>query len=629
MRSNKILAAIVGLLVVACGKVEEHEAVNKRNTEPYTEGGYAFRIAGGYGRAEDAEAGSRAYLDTDSYPDADSYPYYWTPNDRVGLSIAPAGSWPTAPLFNIAMSSDITEKTLHTSFKGDLTRDQFHAMSPYTSFDYYSYYPYNASLSNTYPKIRFSIPGAMTLTPGVFEPLYAPMVAERKGARSICYPVMSDDALLHFDYAHVMSYAAIELDVNLLPQQTITSITLTNKSGTSICGTYEYDLSTSSGAYLSGGGSTITITLTEGLTVGSRKALYIPMPPGSTMASQKFEMTFTGTSANGNKYENTTFSGTTFVRGTIHRLRVAPVVKYAKSEQFPITQSGYYYVEAWGGDGGSGMGGTRDNPTNANRAAGGVSNKIAGIYKFNSGDVIYLYLGTAGTDAWQTGAGTPLPTGGTNGSPYGGNGGRGGNGGTDVRYGGQGGGGGAGTFMFVGGTSAGNIRLVSGGGGGGGGRAYANTERNGGAGGAGSATANSNGSSGADGQNSDAGGKAGNGNGSGGSGNGNGQNGGAGSTTNGNGGDGGKGADGQQIAFIYAAGAGGGGGGGGYQRGGGGGGGGSRTTISVNAGGGGGGAGGASYVGSTVAPPSGKTLPSGNSRPSTDGYVIITFLQRE
>ncbi len=139
-----------------------------------------------------------------------------------------------------------------------------------------------------------------------------------------------------------------------------------------------------------------------------------------------------------------------------------PVVIDDGGGDVEITADGYYYIEAWGGDGGDGAGGG---------GAGGVAQKTATVYltgndnaDFDISKDIQIFLGTAGAHG-VAGAGG---AGGTNGTPFG-DGGSGGNGGPEG--GGGGGGGGAATLIMLGTASAlSDVELVAGGAGGGGGR---------------------------------------------------------------------------------------------------------------------------------------------------------------
>ncbi len=165
----------------------------------------------------------------------------------------------------------------------------------------------------------------------------------------------------------------------------------------------------------------------------------------------------------------------------------AIIFNYTNSEQVaeaPI--SGYYYISVWGGNGGAGG---RGQSGSLSQSPGGVSEEVSGVFYFNKGDKIYIYVGGAGGDAPGgdgTGAGRP---GGVNGLGHG-NGGSGGNGyksGIMNGYSGAGGGGGAGTFILTQSGNVNSILLASGGGGGAGGGSgnTTGTASQGGVGGAG------------------------------------------------------------------------------------------------------------------------------------------------
>ncbi len=525
--------------------------------------------------------------------------YLWTLGDQAGLTVADANSMDPGALiaFNVRMTATTNsyQGVSHTTFTGALDQNQLDRLSSGERFDYYSYFPYNPDRANTFPNIRFSIPARLDLRPNEFKPAYTPMVADvvedEKPAVYLKGQELVHGDQIHFDYKHIMSYAAIEMDVRLLPQP-VTAITLINNNGTLICGTYQYDMSAAGpgyvGEYISGRDS-ITINIIDGLNVGNETVLYVPMPPGKDMSGETFTLKFTGGSSS-NRYEDITIPGINFTRGRIHRLRVAPVVKYTADEHFTVSKEGYYHIAAWGGDGGMGGKGERG----VVRSSGGTAQKTADLYYLEKGTPLHIYLGSTGESRPGdiTGSG-PGGIGGTNG--YGS--GAGGTGGKGFQYGvglsGAGGGGGGGTFILKGSQ----IILVSGGGGGGGGGAgsISGTFSNGGSGGEGG------GGDGGDGTNG----------------------GGAGATAFNGGSDGGTGGDGNQGA--NAPGGGGGGGGGGYNGGNGGNGG--DNGLGGASKGGGGGKGGESYVATQVTKP-GFTAPADN-RPSdrTHGYAVITFVR--
>lgn len=134
--------------------------------------------------------------------------------------------------------------------------------------------------------------------------------------------------------------------------------------------------------------------------------------------------------------------------------------------------SGYYYVSAWGGNGGYGGKGERANLV---QSPGGVSQEISGVYYLEKGETIYIYVGGAGESAPE-GSGTgPGFAGGINGLNAGNNSGNGGKGGAGIKnygsnnYAGAGAGGGAASFVLKQSQTLNSIVLASGGGGGGGG----------------------------------------------------------------------------------------------------------------------------------------------------------------
>ena len=63
-------------------------------------------------------------------------------------------------------------------------------------------------------------------------------------------------------------------------------------------------------------------------------------------------------------------------------------VSYTSSTSVIIEQSGWYYIEAWGGNGGKG-GDSNGSLGDGIGAAGGVSQAERGYFYFNSGDVLY------------------------------------------------------------------------------------------------------------------------------------------------------------------------------------------------------------------------------------------------
>jgi fibronectin-binding autotransporter adhesin len=113
------------------------------------------------------------------------------------------------------------------------------------------------------------------------------------------------------------------------------------------------------------------------------------------------------------------------------------------AQTFTASVSGAYTFQTWGAKGGNGW-----------MSTGGNGGYATGVYTLSAGDIIYVYVGAAGTIA-------------TSGSALGGGWNGGGNGGIDTAGQNSGGGGGA-TDIRVGGTALANRVIVAGGGGGGG-----------------------------------------------------------------------------------------------------------------------------------------------------------------
>lgn len=669
MKSNRdilslFLIPLLAVLFISCNRDENIKPGEEDKDDPSLTGPYSISISAG----DKEDDNTRAWVDLDNPTTSGSvtsYPYYWDAGDQVLLTVTPTGSTTPVTGFN-KLTLTATSSATHTNLVKGLTVDEYYerdaTLNALTgNVDLYSYYPIDANVNvNTLPgTMLFSVLSPFTIAQTDINKFvnakYAPMVAVATNKAPNLILGSNQTGLaetgggIHLDYNHIMSYLAIEMDVRLQPVN-VQSITISSSSTSQkLWGNYAYNISTGLLDY-SGGTNSLTVNINGGLVVGDGSTIYIPMPPGLSVPSFTFSF---NTGSNVQTYENiTTSSGITFQRGKIHKIRLAPASRYTyetgtTGTTFQISKTGHYYVEAWGGDGGNGG------------AAGGKSQKIEGLYQFNAGETITIYVASAGSNTSGTGHGT-VP-GGVNGStsapngPYG-LGGMGSNGGAGSgaliggNPGGRGAAGGAGTFIFVSNTPTftypSDLVIVSGGGGGSGGgasAAFGSDDATAGGNGASSSGYGQNGSpggvarSGGPGQTTGAGGAAGS------SGNTVGNPGGAGS--NGNGGYGGAGAN---ASGAWSAGGGGGGGGGGYYfntttqtyyPGGGGGGGGGRSNLGGVAGGGGGGAGGPSFQDPTRVLPNSYT-PPGNNRPTpnpatdanglvvpTNGYVFITFFR--
>ncbi|MDL2265256.1 hypothetical protein LJC57_02375 [Parabacteroides sp. OttesenSCG-928-G07] len=614
----KILMAALAVFTLSCTKERELSGGDP-NKNPSAR--YSFIISGGRSQIKGDLPDTRAHMDFN-----DSI-YWWDPGDQVIMAITKVDE-PTNIVEKfeymklLAMNKEIADST---TFLADLVQLEYeNLMKAGTHFDFYSFFPddiYGVSPTSSPTNLQFTMRGDYTLAPNTFvEDIYAPMVGVvRNEEPEIFFPEDDVDPMyqlggLHFNYEHILSYAAIEMDVKLIPEN-VTAIKMTVGEGlndaTRINGTMSYNSYT--GTYtLTGGSNSVTVNITNGgLAPGSGQVVYIPMPV-KDLSNQKLTFEFTTAGSGTYAYKTLTtsaFSGVNFERGKIHRIRVAPGAQYTANTSFTIPKSGYYYIEAWGGDGGRG-GRSYQNDT---QSPGGIAQKISGLYYLNEGTSFSLYIGSAGVSkpagrAEGSGAGA---AGGTNGFAYG----AGGSGGQghqhdlySSQYSGAGGGGGAGTFVFAGGTSLpANLLIVSGGGGGSGGGSSnsSSTYSTGGTGGTGGTGATSG-----------DGGRATN-------------SGGQGATTFNSSPTGGNGTNGDGGSILNAPGGGGGGGGGGYQFGGNGGTGG-QSGWNNSSKGGGGGKGGQSYVAAQATLPSGYTLPTNTTRPSTDdGCVVITFYRKK
>ncbi len=257
--------------------------------------------------------------------------------------------------------------------------------------------------------------------------------------------------------------------------------------------------------------------------------------------------------------------------------------EFTESDTYEVPKDGYYYIEAWGGNGGNG--GTTGQITGG---TGGVASKTSGLYYFTAGQTIYVQVGSVGGNGGNSGYGNNFGTAGTIlGATNPQNFGTAGNGGTGRAQGqtaAAGGGGGAASGVIVSGT----VYLAAAGGGGGGGAGQYNIGGDGGA----------SGQQGAGPINVTDGGGLG------------GQEWGTltvdGTNTTGNGAAGGGGGGAGYSPNPNSSGSGAGG------------------NSSSNGGAGGGG--GYSYTSNEATDPGNLETPPTSTRPGTDGYVVITYL---
>lgn len=626
--SRVFFAAVLAAASVSCLK-DDLAAPTRKGSDRVTPGGgssgYSLSISAGRGQKTD----TRAYLEVDK-TQPDYLSYYWTAGDQISLTVTtPNTLVPLTELNKITLTGTNTGNALHANFRGDLSANQFYALDAQSTVDLYSYYPINidgleAGASSFPTNLVFTIPTSYTVTPNTFiDARFAPMVAVEKGKEpNLAFPPdlapatpVDEIGGIHLNYHHVMSYAAIEMDVRLLPEK-VTQIKMTvgggDNNNTRLSGVYAYNTANGTGNMRGGTSNTVTININGGgLDVGD--VIYIPIPP-KDLSRYPLNFEFVTAGSSGNKYMNissTVVSGINFERGKIHPIKVAPSAQYASGTTFTTTKSGYYFIEAWGGDGGGGGKGVIP----SSQSAGGLSQRVSGLYYLTKDSEFNIYVGSKGVSKLsgeENGSGQG-GAGGTNGFTSG----SGGSGGYGYKHNwilsdhwsGAGGGGGAGTFVLCNGTALPeNLLIVSGGGGGGGGGSgnYMGTGSTGGTGGNGGAGGTT--TSGNGGQASNKGGQ--------------------GASTFSSTPTGGNGGNGQTSTAANAPGGGGGGGGGGYDYGGNGGSGGERGGNS-SCQGGGGGKGGRSYVATQQTKPGFAESDYSHVRPTgrTDGYVVITFIR--
>jgi hypothetical protein len=650
---SKIVAvAAVGLLAASCIKDSAERLVWNNGTGGNGSGlqaGYALVVSAG-GDSENTRASLGDYN-----PVTQKYPYTWNTNDIIKLLVTPVGSTTAISTRFDKIDLAATENGVsHSNFTRSLTAAMYADLQEAPTFDYYAYFPNTAVTVNddNFPNsITFSLPSSYpSLAANSFAGAKTPMVAAavKNHAPDIMFfensmpaadvrdPAGDGGDGIHFTFDHTTSYAAIEFDVRLFSTDvTVSNLRMTmgsaSNANTWICGDYTYDIASGTGSITGNGSNTILLSGTNILTIGTGQKLYIPMPV-KDYSGQTFTFTYTLGSAAKGTYGGTTTTtiggtGMNFESGKIHSILIAPKTAiYTASDSFTVSHTGYYFIEAWGGNGGSG--GDTDISTtyggDGYGAAGGNGLPIRGIYKLNANTPLFVQVGAAGTDGdngHNYSYNTSNALGGTNGTSlgYGANGGAGGGGRYDNQWSaksgaGGGGGGGASMVFRTNNTSPSNIIIASGGGGGGGG---AGGSHNAGAGG------NSNGTGGTVAGDSP---------------HGDGGNGWSGSYTYGVPGNGSiDGTKSNSTTNIRGGGGGGGGGGGWNGATGGGGQSGTGGDTQQNAawhndrGAGGGGAGGQSSQVTPDALPVNFNRPSDSSKPASvgaNGVVIITFVGR-
>ena len=163
----------------------------------------------------------------------------------------------------------------------------------------------------------------------------------------------------------------------------------------------------------------------------------------------------------------------------------ASAVFIAAKTPITIPKNGYYYIEAWGGNGGDGGSSIGGSLGSGYGGTGGTAQPQTGLFYFQENDKLYIQAGPAGAIGGTIGsnsgtgaAGGTAATGLYFGSGY--SGGNGGNGYGSYVGGGGGGAGGAASGVLLNGTNPSNIIIASGGGGGAGAGAGAGDGGNGG-----------------------------------------------------------------------------------------------------------------------------------------------------
>ncbi len=285
--------------------------------------------------------GSRSIWDA-----GDAY-YYWTPGDEVGMSVTETGASSTIA-HNVRMTGNIPDKILNTTFTGNFTQAQIEAMSKDGKYDYYSYFPYQSGGGDAaYPKVRFSIPSRITLTPNQITATYAPMVAiPHLDTWPITYldgggQVYSET--IRFKFRHVMSFLALGMECNLLSQP-ITSVTIT-ATGTNLSGELDVDITDGTAVWATGA-NTLTIDIDGGMEVGD--VIFVPMLPGDLTAQTltiRFDTAdgrtgYIGAYPVNSNMADVTVGGGGLERGKTHSLQVKVPFRVNFNETYTLADAG-------------------------------------------------------------------------------------------------------------------------------------------------------------------------------------------------------------------------------------------------------------------------------------------------
>lgn len=318
MRRNYMKLLAIAAVVLAAGCAEN--AVDGVNPFEGAADGYTLSVggekAGENGGEKDAapdageeKASTRAELGGDGI-------YRWSPADRVGMFVAPAGG--TTPILdNVRLTGINAGPTTRTDFEGELTRDQIEQFTEDATYDYYSYYPYDASVgSSGMPKVTISLPAVRSVSPDVFGPGCL-MVAHATGKGPITWLDGGGQRFgekISFSYDHVFAYAELYLACNLMSQR-ITRIKITDNGGGVLAGDFEVDMAT--GDYTAANASNVlTLDVEGGMDVLDGR-LYIPIP-AADLSSHTFTVELT--TEHGNSVSMELSRGVNFQRGKVHKL---------------------------------------------------------------------------------------------------------------------------------------------------------------------------------------------------------------------------------------------------------------------------------------------------------------------
>lgn len=258
-------------------------------------GGYSISVGAG-------ENSTRAELGGDMV-------FRWSPSDRVGFYMVPRGG--TTPIAsNVKLTSVNKSPERVADFEGELSAASLIQVSPSAAYDYYSYYPYNANAGSVgFPKVTFSIPGTVIMTPDVFPVEYGFMIGSKQTSTADEKPISWLESgqqrfgkHIGFQYRHVFAYLEVYLRLNLMSQP-VNKIVVTCTDGSAMSGTAQIDLETGVISFANASSSLI-INLAGTIDVASGR-IWIPINPA--LAGKEFKFTFYTTG--GNSVERTITGG--------------------------------------------------------------------------------------------------------------------------------------------------------------------------------------------------------------------------------------------------------------------------------------------------------------------------------